>query len=79
MIHRINGKGNARTRCNSLFIHLQHLVACNFSAEMHHSMHIVIKCIDKIKINSVNNRLFRFFCHDKEEDFERLLLHIAVR
>nr|XP_039259582.1 SCAN domain-containing protein 3-like [Styela clava] len=60
-------------------IHRQHLVARNLSAELHDSLHIAIKCINKIKANSLNDRLFRALCHDNEEDFECLLLHTAVR
>ena len=60
-------------------IHRQHLVGSNLSAELHHSLHIVIKCINKIKANSFNDRRFRTLCHDNEEDFERLLLYTAVR
>ena len=60
-------------------IHRQHLSARNLNAELHNSLPIVIKCINKIKANSFNDRLFRARCHDHEEDFERLLLHTAVR
>nr|XP_039259580.1 SCAN domain-containing protein 3-like [Styela clava] len=60
-------------------IHRQHLVARNLSAELHDALHIAIKCINKIKANSLNDRLFRVLCHDNEEDFECLLLHTAVR
>ena len=61
------------------FIHRQHLVARNLRAKLHHSLHIVIKCINKIKANSLNDRLFRPLCHDNKEDFEHLLLHTEVR
>ena len=60
-------------------IHRQHLVARNLSAELHNSLHIVIKYINKIKARSLNDRLFRALCHDNEEDFKRLLLHTAER
>ena len=60
-------------------IHRQHLVARNLSAELHHSLNVVIKCINKIKARSLNDRLFRKLCHDNDEDFERLLLHTDVR
>ena len=39
-------------------IHRQHLVARNLSAELHHSLNVVIKCINKIKARSHNDRLF---------------------
>ena len=67
--------GLIETHC---VIHRQHLVARNLSAELHNSLHIVIKCMNKIKAHSLNDRLFRALCHDNEEDFERLLLHKAV-
>ena len=39
----------------------------------------MIKCFNKIKAHSLNDRLFRVLLCDNEEDFERLLLHTAVR
>ena len=39
----------------------------------------MIKCINKIKAHSLDDRLFCALCHGNEEDFERLLLHTAVR
>ena len=74
-IHCINEKETIWTRC--IFCR-QHLVARNLSAELHNSLHIVIKCINKIKVHSLNDRLFCALCHDNEEDFECLLLHTAV-
>ena len=53
-----------------LVIHLQHLVARNLGAEL-------IKCINKIKANSLYYRLFREFCNDNE-DFKHLLLHLLL-
>ena len=55
-------------------IRRQHLAARNLNAELHNSLHIVIKCINRIKARSLNDRLFRALCHDNEEDFESLLL-----
>ena len=60
-------------------IHRQHLVARNLSAELHAVMDTVIKCVNKIKARSLNDRLFRALCHENKEDFERLLLHTDVR
>ena len=74
--HRINEKENRWTHC---VIHRKHLIARNPSAELHNSLHIVIKCINKIKAHSLNERLFCTLCHDNEEDFEHLLSHTAVR
>ena len=61
--------GLTATHC---LIHRQHLVARNLSAELHNSLHIVTKCINKIKAHYLNDRLFRALCHDDDEDFERL-------
>ena len=36
-------------------IHRQHLVSRNLSAELHHSLNAVIKCIKKIKALSFND------------------------
>lgn len=35
--------------------------------------------MNKIKANSLNDRLFRELCHENDEVFERLLLHTEVR
>ena len=67
--------GLIATQC---VINRQHLVARNLSAELHNSLRIMIKCINKKKAHSLNDRLFCALCHDNE-DFERLLLHTAVQ
>ena len=54
-------------------------MARNRSAELHNSLHIVIKCINEIKAHSLNDRFFRALYHDNEEDFECLLFHTTVR
>ena len=36
-------------------INRQHLAARVLSAELHHSLHVVIKCIDKMKAYSLND------------------------
>ena len=69
-------RGLIATHC---VIYRQHLVARNISAELHHSLRIVIKCIDKIKARPLNDILFRTLCRDNKEDFERFLLHTEVR
>lgn len=60
-------------------IHRQHLVAKNLSDKLNNSLQIVITAVNKIKKNSLNDRLFRKLCHENDEDFERLLLHTEVR
>ena len=39
----------------------------------------MLKCINKAKAHSLNDRLFRAFCHDNKENFECHLLRTAVR
>jgi len=60
-------------------IHRQHLVSRNLSPELNDSLNIVIKCVNKIKAHALHDRLFRALCCQNDEDFERLLLHTAVR
>jgi len=59
-------------------IHRQHLVAKNFSERLHTSLHYVITAVNKIRNNSLSDRLFNKFCSEKDEDFNRLLLHTKV-
>ena len=56
--------GLIATHC---LIHRQPLVTHNLSVELHNSLRIAIKCINKIKAHSLNYRLFRALCHDSEE------------
>ena len=60
-------------------IHRQHLVAKHLSAELHESLQVFIKVVNKIKTSALNDRLFRKFCQDKDERFQRLLMHTEVR
>nr|XP_042717488.1 protein ZBED8-like [Chrysemys picta bellii] len=60
-------------------IHRQHLVAKNLSEHLHRSLHYVIKAINKIRSNSLNDRLFGQLCIENDEEFSRLLLHTEVR
>jgi len=60
-------------------IHRQHLVARNISPELNEVMNTVIKCVNKIKARSLNDRLFRLLCQENDEHFERLLFHTEVR
>lgn len=60
-------------------IHRQHLVAQELSPELHCTLKIVIKCVNKIKAHALNTRLFRKLCQENDEEFERLLLHTEVR
>ena len=60
-------------------IHRQHLVAKHLSAELHESLQVFIKVVNKIKTSALNDRLFRKFCQDKDEQFQRLFMHTEVR
>lgn len=60
-------------------IHSQHLVANILIERLHTSLHYVIKAINKIRSNSLNDRLFNKLCNENDEDYNRLLLHTEVR
>ena len=60
-------------------IHRQHVVAKNLSERLNRSLSYVIKAINKIGSNSFNDRLFKQFCIENDEDFTCLLLHTKVR
>ena len=60
-------------------IHRHHLAAKHVSGELHDTLDFIVKCINRIKAKSLNDRLFRLLCQDNDEDFERLLLHTEVR
>lgn len=60
-------------------IHRQHLVAKNLNERLHTSLQYVIKAINKIRSNSLNDRLFNKLCDENDEDHNRLLLHTEVR
>ena len=59
-------------------IHRQHLVAKHLSKPLHKSLQHVITAINRIRSNVLSDRLFRKFCDDNDEDFNRLLLHTEV-
>ena len=60
-------------------IHRQHLVAKNLSDELHTTLNLVIKAVNKIKSNALNDRLFKQLCLGNDELFESLVLHTEVR
>ncbi|XP_071037165.1 SCAN domain-containing protein 3-like [Parasteatoda tepidariorum] len=60
-------------------IHRQHLAAKKLSGALHDTSQFAISSINKIKANSLNDRLFRELCRENDEDFEHLLLHTGVR
>ena len=50
-------------------IHRQHLVVKHLSAELHESLQVFIKVVNKIKTSALNDRLFRKLCQDKDKQF----------
>ena len=60
-------------------IHRRHLVAKKMSARLHDALAVVIKVVNNIKSNSLRDRLFREFCKQNGEEFERLVLQTEVR
>ena len=60
-------------------IHRQHLVAKNLSVDLHNTLSIVIKAVNKIKSNALSDRLFKQLCIGNDELFENLVRHTEVR
>ncbi|KAK2718094.1 hypothetical protein QYM36_006772 [Artemia franciscana] len=65
--------------CIHCVINRQHLVAKELCARLHDALSVVIKVVNHIKSNSLRDRLFREFCKQNGEEFERLVLHTEVR
>ena len=60
-------------------VHRQHLVAKHLSGNLHTSLNIVMKAINKIKSRSLNDQIFLELCHENGEELERLLHHTEVK
>ncbi|XP_023234520.1 SCAN domain-containing protein 3-like [Centruroides sculpturatus] len=60
-------------------IHQYHLVAKNLSERLHGSLDYVIRAINRIKRNVLNERLFAQLCLENDEDYNLLLLNTEVR
>ncbi|XP_029633868.1 protein FAM200A-like [Octopus sinensis] len=60
-------------------IHRQHLVAKNINGWLNDPLLLVIKTVNKLKSNSLSDRIFRQLCLDNDDDFVRLLYHTEVR
>ncbi|CAG9794244.1 unnamed protein product [Diatraea saccharalis] len=60
-------------------IHRQHLVAKTLNERLHISLQYIIRSVNKIRSNSLNDRLFNQLCIANDEDVNRLLLHTEVR
>ena len=56
-------------------VHRQHLVAKHLSAELHESLQMFVKVVNKIKTSALKDRFFRKLCQDKDEQFQRLLAY----
>ncbi|KFM56859.1 SCAN domain-containing protein 3, partial [Stegodyphus mimosarum] len=59
-------------------IHRQHLVAGNLSERLFQSLQHVIRAVNKIRNNSLNDRLFNQLCVANDEDFNKLIFHTEV-
>ena len=85
LIGRINGVAALlKKEIPTLFtmhcvIHREHLIATNLDSNLFDSLDISIKCINKIKRNSLHERIFKSLCEDNNEDYDKLLLHTAVK
>merc|ERR1712055_1206571 len=60
-------------------IHHQHLVAKNLSGQLHNTLNIVIKSLNKVKAHAHNSQLFCALCNEHDEEFNFLVLHTEVR
>ncbi|XP_076047164.1 protein FAM200C-like [Oratosquilla oratoria] len=54
-------------------VYHHHLVAKTLSPDIHESLRVVIKTVNKTKSHSKYDRLFRKFCIDTEEHVSRIL------
>ncbi|XP_023233556.1 zinc finger BED domain-containing protein 5-like [Centruroides sculpturatus] len=60
-------------------LHRQHLVAKKLSGELHDTLKVCIRSINKIKAHPLNSRLFAKLCEENDDTFNQLLLHTEVR
>ena len=60
-------------------IHRDHLIAKKLDSNLFDSLDIIIKCINKIKQNSLHERIFKSLCGNYNEYYDKQLLHISVR
>lgn len=51
-------------------VHRQHLIAKSMSTQLHASLQLVIKAVNKIKGNPLQDRLFCQLCQENDEHFE---------
>ncbi|XP_076044729.1 zinc finger MYM-type protein 6-like [Oratosquilla oratoria] len=65
--------------CVHCVVHRQHLVAKNLAGRLHEALGHVIKAVNLIKKNALQDRLFQQLCGKNNEEFERLVLHTEVR
>lgn len=60
-------------------IHRQHLIDKNLSKRLHGSLDYIIRAVNKIKRNELNERLFAQHCLKNDDDYNSLLLNTEVR
>ena len=56
-------------------LHRNHLVAKKLSGELHESLMICIRPINRIKKKSLNSRVFANLCENNDETVNQLLMH----
>ena len=59
-------------------VHRQHLIAKHLTANLHQFLQILITATNKIKKNSLNDRIFQQLCENNDEDYKHLL-HTEVK
>jgi len=60
-------------------IHRQHLAANYLSGRLNETLQLVIRAVNKVKAQPLNDRMFRLLCQENEEEYKRLLMHTVVR
>ena len=59
-------------------LHRQRLVAKKLSGELHETLKVCIRSMNKIKTYPLNSRLFANLCEENDKNFNQLLLHTEV-
>ena len=58
-----------RSILHSLCVSFQHPVAKKLRRPLHDALHVVIKEVNHVKVNSLKDRLFREVCNQNGDDF----------
>jgi hypothetical protein len=70
--------GNSEMILVLCMIHRENLVGKNISQTLNQVLHSAIPCINEIKTNAKNERLFKLFCELQSAEYIRLLMHTDV-